>query len=247
MADNIADNVHVYRVLYKLDNTPGWYYGEVLGSYKEVGALCKKLQQERNWYTYEYQHDGDGHNLDRGQFMQIAPTDDDLHMRTGLIHNTWNNKYYFPDEMMPYPEHCSKRSTSKFAIKVEDDEDEIDEDWFDPDKIEVMLRIGMYKPVEILAIANWVLEDLPDFIKDLKEFGCANLSIEEHWYHKFLAWQVGNKVRFVIQCTGHDRAKVVMNKLMPAKLFYDEFEKLAKELHCYIDKHIEEFEKQQQK
>lgn len=79
----------------------------------------------------------------------------------------------------------------------------------------------------------------------LKNKGFANLSIEEHWYHKFLAWQVGSKVRFVIQCTGHERAKVVMNKLMSAKLFYSAFDKLSTDLGHYIDKHVEEFSKKQ--
>lgn len=246
MSKDIVHETDVYRVLYKMDNTPGWYYGEAYGSCKEVETLCEKLQRERNWYTYEYHHDGKWRrNLNQVEFMEVAPTDDDLHMRTSLIHNIWNNKYYFPDEIMPYPEHCSKRSTSKFAIKVEEDEDEIDENWFNPDKVEVVIKFGMYKPVEILAIANWVLEDIPDFISDLQNNGYANLSIEEHWYHKFLAWQVGSKVRFVIQCTGHERAKVVMNKLMSAKLFYSEFDKLSKDLKCYIDKHTEEFNKKQ--
>ena len=91
----------VFRVLYKKTDSPGWNYAQIWGDQAKAEMLCKRLKQERDWYSYEIFHDGTRckDSPEQTVFIEAAPGDDDLHMRTALIHTIWDDKYYFQDEI----------------------------------------------------------------------------------------------------------------------------------------------------
>lgn len=86
------------------------------------------------------------------------------------------------------------------------------------------------KKIKIVIAAKDVLPDIPKFIKRLKKDGYSNLSIEEYWYTKFLAWTKDDKIRFIIQSYGGNDVETEFDKLIDENLFYNEFDKLYKTL-----------------
>ena len=138
---------------------------------------------------------------------------------------------------MPYPDKCSPRSTSKFKIdvKVEPEEDEdagimgdLEDEYDFEGNTTAMLYFG--SKAKICIETEPVLEDIPKFLKRLKKEGYANLIIDEFWYSKFLAWQKGNKIHFIIQSYDSDVVEIILNKLVNEELFISEFKKMAKKL-----------------
>lgn len=222
------------RILYKIDDTPGWHKGRIGGTEDECEEICKKLKEEGKILQYK-RWGGGTCLLDIPHHLQKYDEEAyKLHMVTDLIYNTGDKKYYFPDEKMPYPDKCSPRSTSKFHIdaKVSPEKDDDSfimddfEDEFDfKDNTTAMLY---FEPkVKICIETEPVLADIPQFLKQLKKEGYANLIISEYWYSKFLAWKKGNKIRFIIQSYGHDVVEVILNKFVREEVFFSEFKKLT--------------------
>lgn len=223
----------VFRVLYKKTDSPGWNYAQIWGDQAKAEMLCRRLKQERDWYSYEIFHDGTRckDSPEQTVFIEAAPGDDNLHMRTALIHTIWDDKYYFQDEIIPYPDYSNKKTTRKLTVSVALDEDNTSS--MANEETEVVIKIDK---VEILTVAEWLLDDLPRFRSELEERGYSIINIEEYWYHKILAWKVGNKVRLIILCTGNEIGKIVLDKLLPVEIFMGEFSKLAMKLRYFIDK-----------
>ena len=248
------DNMYpVCTILYKTENTDGWYYAIMSGSEKECKKECNKLKKINNWYDYKcYISSWCAVKRDI-PFQNIMPEAEYIHHLTGLIYNPFNNKFYYSEETMPYPE-TKKRTVSKFEIivKGEGENDKyISEPW-DIDDFECGTDITMSfgsKKDKIITIAEDLVKDVPDFIKRLQKIGYANLSIEEYTYTKFLAWEVEDRVRFIVHYYGDDNIETEFDKLIPKELFYNEFEKFLPKLKKCIKKHnklFEEFKQQEQ-
>lgn len=236
------DNMYpVCTILYKTENTDGWYYATMSGSEKECKKECNKLKKINNWYDYKC-YASSWYVIKRDiPFQNTIPQADYIHHLTDLIYNPFNNKFYYSNEIMPYPK-TKKKITDKFEIivKGEDDDDEYIWEPDDSDDFEsgtdVTVSFGGQK-YKIVTIAENLVKDIPDFIKQLKKTGYANLSIEEYTYTKFLAWEVEDRVRFIVQYYGDSDVETVFDKLISKDIFYTEFEKCFSKLKKYIEKH----------
>lgn len=236
------DNMYpVCTILYKTENTDGWYYATMSGSEKECKKECNKLKKMNNWYDYKC-YASSWYVIKRDiPFQNTIPQADYIHHLTDLIYNPFNNKFYYSDEIMPYP-NTKKKITEKFEIivKSEGDDDEYIWEPDDSDNFEsgtdVTVSFGG-KKYKIVTIAEDLVKDIPNFIKQLKKTGYANLSIEEYTYTKFLAWEVEDRVRFIVQYYEDSNVETVFDKLISKDIFYTEFEKCFSKLKKYIEKH----------
>lgn len=236
------DNMYpVCTILYKTENTDGWYYATMSGSEKECKKECNKLKKINNWYDYKC-YASSWYVIKRDiPFQNTIPQADYIHHLTDLIYNPFNNKFYYSNEIMPCPK-AKKKITDKFEIivKGEGDDDEYIWEPDDSDDFEsgtdVTVSFGG-KKYKIVTIAEDLVKDIPDFIKQLKKTGYANLSIEEYTYTKFLAWEVEDRVRFIVQYYGDSDVETVFDKLISKDIFYTEFEKCFSKLKKYIEKH----------
>ena len=250
---NHDDMYPVCTILYKTENTDGWYYAIMSGSEKECKKECNKLKKINNWFDYKCYVSSRYVMKQDIPFQNIMPQAEYIHHLTGLIYNPFNNKFYYTEETMPYPE-TKKRTTNKFEIIVKgegEDDKYISEPW-DIDDFEcgtdITISFGSKKD-KIITIAEDLVKDIPDFVKLLQKTGYANLSIEEYTYTKFLAWEVEDRVRFIVHYYGDDDVETEFDKLIPKELFYNEFNKFYAKLKKYIAKHnkqFEEFKQQEQ-
>ena len=89
------DNMYpVCTILYKTENTDGWYYAIMSGSEKECKKECNKLKKINNWYDYKcYISSWCAVKRDI-PFQNIMPEAEYIHHLTGLIYNPFNNKFY---------------------------------------------------------------------------------------------------------------------------------------------------------
>ena len=244
---NHDDMYPVCTILYKTENTDGWYYAIMSGSEKDCKKECEKLKKINNWYDYK-RYVSSWHVIKQEiSFQNTMPQANYIHHLTGLIYNPFNNKFYYSEETMPYPK-TNKRTTDKFEIIVKgegEDNEYISEPW-DIDDFEcgtdITISFGNKKN-KIITIAEDLVKDIPDFVKRLQKTGYANLSIEEYTYTKFLAWEVEDRVRFIVHYYGDDDIETELDKLITKELFYNEFNKFYAKLKRHIVKHNKLFEK----
>jgi len=244
---NIKENImyeYMYpicTILYKTDNTDGWYYAIMSGSEKECKNECEKLKAQHHWYDNKCYVSSWCVKEQNIPFQNYKPSAEYIYRCTDLIYNPFNNKFYYSSEDIPYPE-SNKRTTNNFDIVVKG-EGENDENIWEPDDVDdfesgtdVTISFG-HKKDKIITIAEYILKDIPKFIKRLQSTGYANFSNEEYTYTKFLAWEVQDKVRFIVQYYGDDNIETEIDKLISKAIFYREFEIFNAKLHNYVKKH----------
>ena len=248
---NHDDMYSVCTILYKTENTDGWYYATMSGSEEECEKECNKLKKLNNWYDYKCYVSSRYVMKQDIPFQNTLPEARYIHHLTDLIYNPYDNKFYYSSENIPYP-NANKRTTNNFQITVkgegEDDEYILIPDDLDDFECGTDITMSFGQNDKIITIADDLINDIPKFIKRLKSFGYSNLSIEEYTYAKFLAWKVKDKIRFIGQDYGDSDIGIVIDKLIPEKLFFSEFEKVCSKLEKYIEKHnklYEEFKHQE--
>lgn len=242
----------ICTILYKTDNKDGWNYAIMSGTKEQCSNYCENLKKENNWYDYKCYVSYHCFEKNDISFKKIQPEAEYIHRCTDFIYNFDDDKFYYPKEIIPYPKNDTE-ILQDFNIIVkgagEDDEDillpEDEEDFEEGANISIALKDVKDK---IITIADYILEDIPEFIKRLKETGYSNLSIEEYNYTKFLVWNIGNNIRFIIQNYDRDKVEIKFDKLIPDNIFYNEFQLFYSKLKNYIIKHKElyaEFEEQE--
>ena len=230
----------ICTILYKIENSDGWYYAIMSGEENECRKRCDEIKKKNNWYDYECYVSSRCVLKKNIPFQNTMPEANYIHRATDLIYNPFDNKFYYSEETMPYPK-IKKRTTSfKIIVKGEGEDEENIWEPNDTDDFEsgtdITISFG-HKKDKIITIAEDLLSDIPKFINRLKLFGYANLSIEEFTYTKFLAWEVQDKVRFIVQYYGGFNIETEIDKLITKELFYKEFQNLNLTLQKYIEKH----------
>lgn len=226
----------VCRILYKTDNIPGWYMAEKSGSVEECQKICEEKKKSHTWIDYECRVDRWRYNEIDIPLRTYNPEASDLHRRTLLIYNPDDKKYYYPDEIMPYPQKSLSRPANKFCIAAKtepaDDKDGLIESLLEEedDFKDTAARLYFNNKLGIVVITKPVMEGIPAFLNKLNSSGYSNLIIEEYWYTKFLTWKKGGNVRFIIQNYNEDDVEIIFDKLVPEPLFFNEFDKLCKRL-----------------
>ena len=174
----------ICRIMYKIENTPGWFMAEKSGTIDECNKFCEDLKAKGKLYDYECLVDRwscEKIDIPMQKFKLDAY---DLHMRSCIIFNPYEEKYYNPDEVMPYPTQHLPCCARKFSINVKVEPEEDKEGYLnrfekksDFNNITAMLYINK---IDIFIIAKYVLEDIPTFLKDLEKDGYSYLYIEEN-------------------------------------------------------------------
>lgn len=229
-------NYPVCRILYKTDNTQGWYMAEKSGSVEECQKICEEKKKNHTWTDYECTVDVWYSNEIDIPLRKYEPEASDLHRRTLLIYNPDDKKYYYPDEAMPYPQKNLLRPSNKFCITAKT-EPANDKECFindlletEDDFVNTAARLYFNNKLGIVVISKYVMEDIPAFLNKLNSSGYSNLIIEEYWYTKFLAWKKNGNIRFIIQNYNDNDVEITFDKQVPEHLFFNEFNKLCQKL-----------------
>ncbi|MBQ8677299.1 MAG: hypothetical protein IJ529_02380 [Alphaproteobacteria bacterium] len=230
-------------ILYKTDNTSGWLMAKKSGSKEECEKLCNELTKQNKFTAYKcYVDSWDRYKIEI-PLCQHIPSAYDLHMRSNFIWNTDEDKFYYPEEFMPYPSTLATQFTNQFftdaKVEPEPDDDGFLNNLDSEEDFECISGILYFnEDVKIVIEAKPVMQDIPQFLKRLKTDGYSNLCIEEFWYTKFLAWRKDDNIRFIIQNYDADKVQIIFDKLIEQDLFYNEFEKLyniLKKKLAYVD------------
>ena len=239
------------EILYKKDNSAGWYYGCMGGEEKECKKRCEQLKEKFGWYDYKCRIASHWAKKPSAEFQPHNPYyPAQMHQTSDLIYYPQEKKWYMPDEIMPYPKN-STDIDDNFEITITGEGENIDvsapidEDDF-KEKTEVLILFGSTK-YENYVLADYMLDDIKPFIKRLKKDHFSNLSVLEYTNTKLLAWKKDNNIRLIIQNYYSD-VTTECDKLIPEDIFYKEFTKLYEKLKYYIDRRKEmykDFKKQE--
>ena len=235
------------RVLYKLDNSQGWKLAVMDGNEDLVKEKC----ETKGWYDYKISKAGDYiyHIEDN---LNYEPLPDDIHRLTYLVYWQELNKWFDNGEIIPYPnkdpeitddvEFKSSFDDTEYNFNDPEDFDKL-EDIYISAQIDIKTKNQKtYSVVEISAMYGM----FEDFIKKLHQNKFAVLYIDEFSYEKYLAWEVNDKVRFMIQdyCDNDERIEYVPIKfdvLMNKDIFYEKFERFYSQMKNQSEKLNQEF------
>ncbi|MBR4632023.1 MAG: hypothetical protein IKO48_01705 [Elusimicrobia bacterium] len=239
------------EVLYKKDNSEGWYFGCMGGEEEECKKKCEELKKEYSWYDYKCFVKSWWVVKPATKFQIYTPRADSMHETSNFIYSTQEQKYYYPEEIIPYPKKETEIDDNfKITIKGEGEDDNVwepeDEEDFN-EKTEVLILFGSTE-YENFVLADYMIEDIKPFIDRLEKENYSNLSVLEYTNTKLLAWKKDNTVRLIIQNYNDDDIIIEYDKLIPENIFYREFNKLYEKLGYYINRRVkiyEEFKKQE--
>ena len=231
------------EILYKKDNSEGWYFGCMGGEEEECKKKCEELKKQYGWYDYKRFVNSWWVVKPDTEFKIYNPRADSMHETSSFIYSTQEQKYYYPEEIIPYPKKETEIDDNfKITIKGEDDnvwEPEDEEDF--NEKTEVLILFGSTE-YENFVLADYMIEDIKPFIDRLKEENYSNLSVLEYTNTKLLAWKKDNTVRLIIQNYNDDDIIIEYDKLIPENIFYREFNKLYEKLGYYINRRAKMYE-----
>ena len=237
------------EILYKKYNSEGWYFGCMGREEEECKKKCEELKKEYGWYDYKCFVKSWWVVKPATKFQIYTPRANSMHETSNFIYSTQEQKYYYPEEIIPYPQkEIEIDDNFKITIKGEDDnvcEPEYEEDF--NEKTEVLILFGSTE-YENFVLADYMVEDIKTFIDRLKKENYSNLSVLEYTNTKLLAWKKDNTVRLIIQNYNDDDIIIEYDKLIPENIFYREFDKLYEKLVYYINrraKMYEEFKEQE--
>lgn len=115
------------RILYKLDDSAGWYYAIMAGDHKECEEKCKKQKSQNNWLDYKLY--GECSTIAHvPEFENCIPDAYTTHQTTNLIYSPELNKWFEPDEIMLIPTNKCE-ITDEFSINFDFDEEMNDGDF----------------------------------------------------------------------------------------------------------------------
>src|SRR5574344_543336 len=181
-------------ILYKVKDTPGWNYAIMGGNEIECKKECETLKIKNNWFSYKCYHSGSCVIKREIPFQKVTPSAYDIQLTTNLIYLHYTDKWFYPDEIMPYPQE-NKAISEDLDIEVKYDKDDND-CCYDTNDVEYtfvdILFTTSNQKVELFSYAEDFLNAIPVFIKDLNKNNYANLSMEELTATKFLAWKIND-------------------------------------------------------
>lgn len=233
------------EILYKKDNSEGWYFGCMGGEEEECKKKCEELKKQYGWYDYKCFVKSWWVVKPATKFQIYSPRADSMHETSSFIYSTQEQKYYYPEEIIPYPQKETEIDDNfKITIKGEGEDDNVwepeDEEDFN-EKTEVLILFGSTE-YENFVLADYMIEDMEPFIDRLKKENYSNLSVLEYTNTKLLAWKKDNNVRLIIQNYNDDDIIIEYDKLIPENIFYREFNKLYEKLGYYINRRAKVYE-----
>jgi hypothetical protein len=225
-------NLNQYnRILYKLDDSAGWFYAEMLGDEKTCQEKCKKLKFQNKWFDYKLY--GECKTVESvPEFKNCTPDAYTTHQTTNLIYLPELNKWYEPDEIMPMP--TSKcEITDEFSVDFYFDEIMNDGDFDEGEEPYITVNLKFKSRVqknEICVIWEWLIGDIKKLIESVQQNKYTNIIVEEYSYAKILALPIEDKVRFIIQDYGNQDMEIAFDALINKQNFMAELIKIVEKI-----------------
>ena len=161
----------VCRILYKIDNTAGWSMAAKSGNKKECTKICNEFIKQKKWSDFRCWEDAFYTGPVEVPLQACRIGAYDLHLRTNLIFNTFDEKFYYPDEIIPYKQKRNLRTCNIFKLeaKVEpfnDKDGYLDDILSDKEDFQdVSARLYINNKFGIIVVAQYVMEDIPLFLQ----------------------------------------------------------------------------------
>ncbi len=238
---------HPYcRVLYKTDNTPGWYVAYLNGTEQQVIEKCKK----QPWTKYEIDFVNSRSKKEKEEYRAVL-TACYVRMLSGWMYSSELDKW-FMGEKIPNPQKPTY-TAKKFEVKyVIDDESydiaELKSSFMESkayycgnERVEICNTLTISTEKETYSL-RFLYSDyeckkwFEDFLKDIEEDRFTYFSVEEYWYTDIVSWPEGEQCRIIVQdYTSHkatgvvDRLNFLVDKNKALKVFSNFFTKLRTE------------------
>lgn len=222
-------------VFYKLENSPGWLPADLFGDIDSAKRFCEKNKEISNWYAYEIFPDGEW-KFNGVIFQETVLNPYDMHLTTNYIYSTDLKKWFIHEnEFIPLPKrNCEE--TDEFIIQTRFTHDfnnfeDITEGEFYLSPI-VTVKFKSEKQTTSSLIDLYKFKKLYcRFIFNVKRNNFSTLIIDEFSYHKFLVWNLGNKVRFIIQdYCGWGNVEILFDAIIDKDLFINTVENVARKI-----------------
>ena len=209
------------RILYKTDNTSGWRMATMGVEENVAKKYCEEQKAKGIWTDYKCYLSGRSIFESSPGFANCGASAYDIHLLTNLIYNSYEDKWYYPGEIMPLPKTKAKLSRDFHLDIIPGDLDDFP--LWDKEDFETVEAAVRFRPCRDKY--NILVEDLhiPRFLKKLKKYGYAELIVEEYTFCKLLAWKTDGNILLILQDYGGDDVKEALNILVPEHEFYAEF------------------------
>lgn len=214
------------EILYKTENLPGWKVGSIGLKKKDAVQFCEEQKQKGLWADYKIYFSGTSSNRYSTEFTPHSFSAYDAHLTTDLIYNSCDEKWYRPKDTMPLPEIDAKLCKDFYLEIVPEDVAENRSSLDDKDDFESIYAYVKFLPCKYEFSIQTDILDVKNFLKRLKKYGYAVLSVEEISFCKLLAWRKDGKILFILQSYDDDELENLMTAWVPEQQFYAEFIKL---------------------
>lgn len=227
MKENFREKMYPYsRILYKTHDSAGWYMGTMGVEKDSAKRYCEEQKSKGIWTDYKCYLAGRCVIARYPRFQPCSLSAYDTHVLTDLIYNNYEDKWYFPNEIMPLPETDAKLCKDFHLEIVPEDVAENGYPLDEKESFENVYAYVKFLPCEYEFSIQMDLLNVKNFLKRLKKYGYAVLSVEEISFCKLLAWRKDEKILFILQSYDEDVVENLMTVWVPEQQFYAEFIKL---------------------
>ena len=213
------------EILYKTENLPGWKMGHIGLDKKDVIKYCEEKKSQGIWADYKIYMSGTICYHYPSEFTPHSLSAYYAHLTTALIYNTYDAKWYLPEDLMPLPETDAKLCKD-FHLEIVPQDVSDGDSLSQKDDFESVYADIKFLPCEYEFSIQTDILDVKNFLKRLKKYGYAVLSVEEISFCKLLAWRKDGKILFILQSYDDDELENLMTVWVPEQQFYAEFIKL---------------------
>jgi hypothetical protein len=204
---NSKHSYQYFEVLYKTDDSPGWYIALLVGNSKEVEFKCQQL-----WKTYQILSGGEWMSKIEDNYPH-NPYACDIHMRTNWIYSIELNKWFLPSEIIPTPtSKCKTYNKFNLIYSFDEDDNTIDDlqsslfdvlFLHDEEAVEMICNLcfkaGSTEYSIRFLYAHYYGDRIISFLDSIENQEFSYFIIEEYWYVKILVWTIGDQCRIKIQ------------------------------------------------
>jgi hypothetical protein len=238
---------HPYcRVLYKTDNTPGWYVAYLNGTEQQVIEKCEK----KSWAEYKIDFVNSRSKKEKEEYHAVL-TACYVRMLSSWMYSSELDKWFI-GEKIPNPQKPTYTAT-KFEVNyvINDESYDIAElksyymeskaSYCGNERVEICntLTISTEKEkysLEFLYSDYECKKWFESFLQDIEEDRFTYFTVEEYWYTDIILWPEGEQCRIIVQdYTSHketgvvDRLNFLVDKKKALKTFTNFFTKLRTE------------------
>lgn len=226
MKENFREKMYPYsRILYKTNDSVGWHMGIMGVDEKTAETYCEEQKSKGIWTNYKCYLAGRSVLPCSPHFQHSPLSAFDIHLLTALIYNNYDNTWYLPEERMPLPETDAKLCKD-FHLEIVPQDVSDGGPLSQKDDFENVYAYVKFLPCKYEFSIQMDILDVKNFLKRLKKYGYAVLSVEEISFCKLLAWRKDGKILFILQSYDDDEVENLMTVWVPEQQFYAEFIKL---------------------